>query len=115
MHPLTTLIDATADGPVWLRVSGEVDGLTAPGLASALSECIGVAATCSNKLLILDMSAVTFFASAAAATLAEADEGSTAKGVEIRVVASRIVRRVLQVTNLDAVLKVYMTAAEALA
>jgi anti-anti-sigma factor len=111
---LTTIVDATPDGPVWLRVSGEVDAMTAPTLASAITECIEVAASCTNRLLILDMTAVTFFGSAAAATFAQADEKSGSRRVEIRVVASRIVRRVLQVTKLDAVLKVYATAAEAL-
>jgi anti-sigma B factor antagonist len=85
------------NGGVVLRISGEIDMLTAPRLREELGKLIDA----HPKVLVLDLAAVVFFASSGLASLVEAREAAAAAGVPLRLACpSRSVRRPLQITGL---------------
>src|SRR5687768_9510545 len=86
-----------------LCVRGEVDVATAPALRTAIAEVVRA----EPKVLVIDLSAVTFLASAGLLALVEA----TAAGRrEIRVVAAgRECVRPILLTGLDTVLSMHGT------
>jgi anti-sigma B factor antagonist len=100
-----------AEGIVVVEVSGEVDMLTAPVLASSLHQHVN-----DDRVFVVDLTKVTFLGSAGLAVLVEALHESRRAHVLLRlVVASRTVRRALTVTGLSEVFDIYSTVAEAIA
>ncbi|MFE9578043.1 anti-sigma factor antagonist [Nocardia sp. NPDC006044] len=95
-----------------LRVSGEIDVLTAPQLDAAIAQALS--ADDDHRCgVVVDMSAVTFLASAGLAVLA-AGAQPRAGGQRLVLVANRSATvRPLQVTGLTDLLSVYSTATEA--
>src|SRR5215211_3550423 len=96
---LASFVIEHLDAGVVVRVSGEIDMLTTPRLRGLLSELIEAR----PRVVVLDMAAVSFFASSGLATLVEARDAAAARGVLLRLAClSRSVRRPLQITGLTA-------------
>ncbi|WP_306362313.1 STAS domain-containing protein [Nocardia sp. CC227C] len=99
---------------VTVRAEGDVDisgvAILAEGLRAALKSALEHRA----RLLVVDLDGVTYFGSAGLNALLDCHEHGVDAGVAVRLVASdpRVVRP-LQVTNLDSVLAVYPTSAQA--
>ncbi|HEX9337337.1 MAG TPA: STAS domain-containing protein [Pseudonocardiaceae bacterium] len=97
---------------VVLRVSGEIDMLTAPVLTEHVQEQfarIERTATSSHapRTLVFDLTRVSFLGSAGLAVLAHAQTTASDRGDAVAVVANaRAVLRPLEVTGLDKVLDV---------
>jgi anti-anti-sigma factor len=94
----------------WLvvHVTGELDMVTAPSLRAEVVEIFehGRAA---DRVLVFDLTSVDFIGSSGLAVLAEAVQRAEAANLPpIRlVVASRAVRRTVEVTGMDAVLAIF--------
>jgi anti-sigma B factor antagonist len=98
------------DGAV-LRVTGEIDMLTTPRLRAELARLIDT----SPRVIVLDLAAVSFFASSGLASLVEAREAAAAAGVLLRLAClSRSVRRPLQITDLASRFEIYQDVQTAL-
>jgi anti-sigma B factor antagonist len=79
-----------------VTVTGEVDTLTAPKLASFLTEQLSAA-----RVVVLDLDGVEFLGSAGLSTLFEANELATREHRALRLVChSRIANRALEATEL---------------
>jgi anti-sigma B factor antagonist len=79
-----------------VHVVGEIDTLTAPVLRSRLDEQVAAV-----RLLVLDLSDVTFLGSAGLAVLVAAKDDADRRGHTLRLVpGSRIVTRALEATGL---------------
>ncbi|MFF5098689.1 MULTISPECIES: STAS domain-containing protein [Actinosynnema] len=102
--------EQVAEGVTVVRVSGEVDMLTAPRLRSEVVERITP-----GGVLVLDLGGVGFLGSAGLAVLVEAAQRSTREQAAFRVVAvERAVLRPLAATGLGEVFSVHPSVAEAL-
>ena len=103
MGGLAVAVESPVTGVVVLRVSGEIDMLTAP----VLIDHVRTQLKGTLRSLVIDLTGVTFLGSAGLAVLAEAHHTATAAAVAVRVVASsRMVLRPLQVTGLDQLLTI---------
>lgn len=90
-------------------VCGEVDMLTAPALRQVIDEQI---ADC--RVLVIDLSGVSFLGSAGLAVLVETSHEATRRDVVLRLVASsHTVRRPLEITGLTDMLTTFPTLDEA--
>lgn len=90
---------------VVLRVSGEIDMLTAPVLTEHVQEQF--ARIPAPRTLVFDLTRVSFLGSAGLAVLAHAQTTASDRGDAVQVVANaRAVLRPLEVTGLDKVLDV---------
>jgi anti-sigma B factor antagonist len=99
------------DGCAVLRVCGEIDMLTTPRLRSELAKLIDAA----PRVIVLDLAAVSFFASSGLASLVEAQDAAGAAGVQLRLACpSRSVRRPLQMTGLAGRFEIYQDVQTAL-
>lgn len=88
-----------------VEVSGEVDLLTAPGLAECLGRCLAEVAP---VVVVVDLRRVDFLGASGLSVLVEAHLRAQALHSTVRVVANtRVVRRALTVTGLDRTLAVY--------
>ncbi len=100
-------------GAVLVAVAGEVDIVTAPRLRAAVDDAL---ARLAGRTLVLDLSGVTFFGSQGlhilAATATRVREAGGAAG--LRVVATRVALRPIQITGLDVLIRLYETAEETL-
>lgn len=96
------------DGATVIAARGEIDILSVPLLQSSLEQ-----AHDDGVDVVVDMSEVGFMGSAGLSALLGAAEG--AEPQKLRVVASRAVRRPIEVTGLDKVLAVFATLDDALA
>lgn len=80
-----------------LHIHGEIDLLTAHNMRQQITELIEQG----PRVAVLDLAAVSFFASSGLAVLIEAREAATRHGVTLRLAApSRSARRPLQITGL---------------
>ncbi|MBV8349338.1 MAG: STAS domain-containing protein [Mycolicibacterium sp.] len=96
------------DGISVLVVSGKIDAATAPVLDAAIARVLQVART----PLVIDLSAVTYLASAGLRILVATQK---AIGNDFAVVAqSPATRRPIEITRLDELLVMYPTVDEAL-
>jgi anti-sigma B factor antagonist len=96
----------TEDAAV-LCVVGEIDVLTAPTVSGAVERQLAERADGDTRPLVLDLSGVTFLASAGLAALANAKVLAAQHNVQLGVVASsRVVLRPLTLTGLDQALHV---------
>lgn len=106
---MTTSVSVQQDTTV-LTVTGEVDLATAPTLQTAIENALAA----HTATLVLDLSPVTFLASAGMAALVTAKKlaGETTR---VAVVADGpATSRQLKLTNLDQVFELYKTLGEAL-
>jgi anti-sigma B factor antagonist len=108
--PGLTVTAQLQDGVFVLAVAGELDMLTAPRLSQTLEEALAD----EPRLLVVDLSDVTFLDSAGlAALLAARREART--GTSLRVVANqRATLRPMQLTGVDEYLSVYASRRDAL-
>ncbi|MEU7220219.1 STAS domain-containing protein [Nocardia iowensis] len=107
---MTTTV-AAQDGATVLTVAGEVDLATAPALESSIETILNG----KPSALIIDLSAVSFLASAGMAVLV-ATHQRAGDATAIAVVADGpATSRQLKMTSLDQVFAVYSTLQEALA
>lgn len=99
-----------------LTVLGDVDGLTAPRLSSAIADAFRVLA---GRTLVLDLANVRFLGSVGLRTLMDsAREAMRHEGVEpLRIVVerSRPVIRPIEIAGLDQVFALYHTVEDAIA
>lgn len=113
-YPLTdtmTTSVATRDGATVLTVTGEVDLATAPALENAIDAALGS----EPAGLIIDLTAVTFLASAGMAALVAAHQRA-GDATAIAVVADGpATSRQLKMTSLDQVFALHTTLDAALA
>lgn len=106
---MTTSV-ADHDGATVLTVTGEVDLATAPALETAIDAALGA----EPAGLIIDLSAVSFLASAGMAALVAAHQRA-GEATKIAVVADGpATSRQLKMTSLDKVFALYRTLDEAL-
>jgi anti-sigma B factor antagonist len=99
--PARTALDTTVTRPraraALLTVAGEVDTLTAPALSEALTELL---ADPDDRVLVLDLTAVTYLASSGLAVLVKAVRQAAQRKVRLRMVTPPPpVRRPLSVTG----------------
>jgi len=96
---------ATSSSGIVVRVSGEVDSTTAPGLRSCLLE---VLARPGDAPIEVDLQGVTFLDSAGLSALATAHRAAAAAGrvLQMRCGTTRAVVRPLQITGLWSVFSV---------
>jgi anti-anti-sigma factor len=116
----TGIVEVSAGQPsedaVVLRVAGEIDVLTAPTLAAAIERQVADRAEHDIRPLVLDLTEVTFLASAGLAVLANAKVLAARRDIEVGVVATaRVVLRPLTLTGLDQALHVAPDVAGAIA
>lgn len=98
------------DRAVILRVTGEIDLLTAPRVEEAMTPLLRER----PRVLVVDLSGVTFLASAGLKLLVAAQQTSR-EGTRIRVVANdQHTFRPIEMTGLTETIAVYATVAEAL-
>jgi anti-sigma B factor antagonist len=102
------------NGAVIVAVAGEVDLVTAPALADAVHDALSETGA---GMCVVDLTEVTFLASAGPAALLEAASHAERRREPLLIVvdSNRPVIRPLQVTGLDHVLALYHTVEEALA
>ncbi|OBH00690.1 anti-anti-sigma factor [Mycobacterium sp. E2699] len=106
--------EANEDAVV-VRVKGDVDSSNVDELATHLIAALQVAATHPRRLVVIDMQAVSFFGSAALNAVLECHEEGKAAGTSVRLVADHdLVLRPIQVTELDRILDISPTLADAL-
>jgi anti-sigma B factor antagonist len=101
------------DDVLILTVDGDVDGLTAPRLATAIADAFGRLA---GRALVLDLTNVRFLGSIGLRTLR--DSARVAEGfAPLRVVVDqqRPVIRPIEITGLDQILALYHTVDDAIA
>jgi anti-anti-sigma factor len=100
-------IERVARGDAWvLSLRGEVDLLTAPELTNAIDEVVRQPV----PLLVIDLRAVTFLASAGLSALVEAQKRVPAQLDRLVVVADHAaVLRPLQLTGIDRTLTIVDT------
>ena len=109
---LASFVVEHLEGGVVLQVAGEIDMLTTPRLRDLLDTLVKQ----QPPSIILDLAAVTFFASSGLAALVAAREAAVAAGVPLRLAAvSRSVRRPLQITGLAGRFECYDDVPAALA
>lgn len=100
---------------VVVRVQGDVDSSNVDELTTHLTAALQVATTHPERLVVVDLQSVNFFGSAALNAVLECHEGGKAAGTSVRLVADHDqVLRPIQVTELDRVLDIYPTLADAL-
>ena len=91
-------ISRPAPGVAALSVRGEIDSLTTPRLESALNELLAEPA----DRYVLDLTEVSFLASSGLAVLIRTAQVTEERGLRLRLVlATRAVRRPLQITGSD--------------
>ncbi|KWX67266.1 anti-anti-sigma factor [Mycobacterium sp. NAZ190054] len=99
-----------------MQVRGEVDTGTVERLTGALKAGTAAALAHPLRVLVVDLTGVTYFGSAGLNALLDCVEGGDVSGIAVRVVADNAeVLRPIEVTKLDAVLRPFRTVADALA
>lgn len=107
---MTTTVEAH-DGATVLTVSGEVDLATAPALENTIEAIL----TGKPAVLIIDLTGVSFLASAGMATLVAAHQRAGDTTTIVLVADGPATSRQLKMTSLDQVFALHTTLAEALA
>lgn len=104
--------DTGEDDVVVLAVSGELDLLTTQALETQLTEVLAPP----NKVVVLDLSEVSFLGSAALSTLLSSAESAKSGGIEFRLVATeRATLRPLEVTGIRSTFTIFESVEAALA
>lgn len=105
---LNVVVDQAKDGIVVLHISGEIDLLTATMLGERVREQL----VPGNRVLVLDLTEVSFLGSSGLAEIVAAYQAEKAQLV--LVASNRAVLRPLEATGLLPMLTVYPTVDEAL-
>jgi anti-sigma B factor antagonist len=101
---LHTEISRPRPGTAVLTVRGEIDTLTAPAFTAAAKELVSGL----DERLVVDMTGVTFLASSGLAVLIQTAHRAEDRGLRLRlVVATRAVRRPLEITATDRLFQLY--------
>lgn len=94
---------------------GDVDSSTVGGLRADLATALDAAATHPARRLVVDLQAVNFFGSAGLNAVLDCHEAGVTAGTSVRLVAHHPqVLQPIKVTELDRILDVYPTLADAL-
>lgn len=102
---------SSSDGRAVIAVAGEVDLVTAPHLGDALARLTGDG----FGHIVADITEVSFFGASGLSVFAEA-LSSLGRSGSLRVVtSSALTRRILAISGLDDVIRVYASLGEALA
>lgn len=106
--PEVAVTTAIQEESLVIAMSGELDIATAPGCAGKL-DGVAVEVTPAFGLVVLDMRRVEFCGSAGSRVLTTFADTCTDRGLRVCVLAQRrgVVRRILEVTHLDAVLPTF--------
>lgn len=109
-------VDHEAQGDaVVVRVEGDIDSSTVDQLTPHLAAALQVGAKHPARLVVVDLTPVTFFGSAALNAVLDCHESGKGTGTAVRLVADHdVVLRPIQVTELDRILEVYPTVSDAL-
>jgi anti-sigma B factor antagonist len=108
---LNVAVDQATDNVVVLHVTGEIDLLTANVLGERLREHLESA----SRVLVLDLTEVSFLGSAGLAEIVSASQTGADRGARLLLVATnRAVLRPLEVTGLLSLFSVYETVDAAL-
>jgi len=103
------------DGGVVVSASGDIDSSTVDTLISHLDAALEAAGAHPSRVLVLELSRVTYFGSAGLNAVLGCHEKGRSDGIAVRVVACNAeVTLPIEVTKLDSVLRPYPTVAEAL-
>jgi anti-sigma B factor antagonist len=95
---LDTAITRPYPGAAVLTVQGEIDTLTAPAFTAATTDLVSG----QDQTLVIDLTGVRFLASSGLAVLITAAHRAEERGARLRlVVATRAVRRPLEITGTD--------------
>lgn len=111
-YPLTDTMSTsveTRDGATVLTVTGEVDLATAPALENAIDAALGAG----PAGLVIDLTAVSFLASAGMAALVAAHQRAGKTSIAV-VADGPATSRQLKMTSLDQVFAMHTTLADAL-
>ncbi len=112
MHHDSVQVDRPGPGVVVLRATGDLDAYTAPGLRTELHDATGGNA----KLVVVDLTSITFIDSAGLGTLVGAHRRMRESGGRLRVVRPpALVARAFELTGLDEVLELLDDREQALA
>ena len=112
MHHDSVQVDRPGPGVVVLRATGDLDAYTAPGLRTELHDATGGDA----KLVVVDLTSITFIDSAGLGTLVGAHRRMRESGGRLRVVRPpALVARAFELTGLDEVLELRDNREQALA
>jgi anti-sigma B factor antagonist len=112
MHHDSVQVDRPGPGVVVLRATGDLDAYTAPGLRTELHDATGGDA----KLVVVDLTSITFIVSAGLGALVGAHRRMRESGGRLRVVRPpALVARAFELTGLDDVLELLDDREQALA
>jgi anti-sigma B factor antagonist len=103
-----TITDSPQANSLVIALAGELDLLTAPACADKLTDAVAdLSPGC--RLVVLDMRQIDFCGSAGLRMLTMFARACTDRGVPVRVLAQRrsVVRRILELTQLDTVLPAF--------
>ena len=111
--PLCVEVQRLSGVAVVVRVTGELDTLTAPAVDAQLTDV--QADLVGSATLVVDLSDLTFMSSAGLALLVTHHERCAEQGSRLRVVTgdNRSVLRPVRITGLDTVLDLVATVADA--
>lgn len=111
---LLTVRATDRDDAVILTVDGDIDGLTAPRLAAAISSAFERLA---GRLLVVDLGGVRFLGSTGLRMLHDSATTAARRDEVLRVVVDRArpVIRPIEIAGLDHVLELYHTVEDATA
>jgi anti-sigma B factor antagonist len=107
---LMTVRTEDRDDVLILTVEGDIDGLTAPRLSSAVADAVRALA---GRPLVLDLTKVGFLGSTGLRTLR--DSAQKAGALRIVVDQQRPVIRPIEIAGLDQILSLYHTVEDAVA
>lgn len=114
MQPLEVEHDVRGNAVV-VRVKGDVDSLTVDALNSHLAKARGSAVCHPSRLVVIDLSEVTYFGSAALNAVLSCHEDGAAEGTSVAIVADQpYVMQPIQITGLHRVLETHPTIEQAL-
>lgn len=114
MQPLEVEHDVRGDAVVVI-VKGDVDSLSVDALNSHLAKARGNAVCHPSRLVIIDLSEVTYFGSAALNAVLSCHEEGAAEGTSVAIVADQpYVMQPIQITGLHRVLETHPTIEQAL-
>ncbi|MGA9493612.1 MAG: STAS domain-containing protein [Mycobacterium sp.] len=100
---------------VLVHAKGEIDSSTAGKLRSELEAALRQAEAHQSRLLVVDLQYVTYFGSAGLNAVLDCHKQGLRAATSVRLVADNdLVVRPIEVTNLDALLELYPTLADAL-
>jgi anti-anti-sigma factor len=100
---------------VLVHVEGEIDSSTAGELRSQLESALQQAGDHESRLLIIDLQGVAYFGSAGLNAVLDCHKQGLRAGISVRLVAdNELVVRPIEVTNLDSLLDLYPSLADAL-